>query len=234
MISMLYLLLFVALVVFSWVANIYGLTLPSGSLVPSLFSEESVRWFVRHGVDNVSAAPLGQVLLVLLAMGALRSSGLMTSLRKGAILDQRQRHARRVSLIVCSICILFVVLGILPGGNLLGVTGHITGGPFAAGWLFISSLIVVLSSIVYGVMCEHWHFGADLFTDIAVGMGVYSNYFFVLVVASQLVAAVGYVQLFDLLRMSPVAQNILVSLVYVLPLVLLIIKNEFLYESSAT
>ena len=64
MISMLYLLLFVALVVFSWVANIYGLTLPSGSLVPSLFSEESVRWFVRHGVDNVSAAPLGQVLLV--------------------------------------------------------------------------------------------------------------------------------------------------------------------------
>jgi hypothetical protein len=63
---------------------------------------------------------------------------------------------------------------------------------------------------------------------------VYSNYFFVLVVASQLVAAVGYVQLFDLLRMSPVAQNILVALVYVLPLVLLIIKNEFLYESSAT
>lgn len=228
-----YLLLFIVLILFSWVGSVYGLMLPDGSLMPSLLSEESVRWFVRHSIDNISAAPLAEVLLVLLTVGALRSSGLWHALWHRSQLVQRQRHALLVSLAVMVVCASVVLLGLIPGGNLLSVTGHFFGGPFASGWLFLLSLIVVVPCVVFGKMCGQWRTTNELYVGLASTIASYSSYFVTLVVASQLVAAMHYVHLFHLIGLSSVMQKLCVGLIYILPLITLFATNKKQYDTSS-
>ena len=218
--SSLYLLLIAVIVLFSWVGSIYALTLPDGSMIPNLLSEESVRWFVRHSIDNVSAAPLVEALLALIAIGALRSSGLLTALIHYTSLDvRRHRH--------------LVLMGIAPGGNLLSVTGHIAGGPFASGWLFLLTLMASVPSIVYGCMSGQWHNAKELFAGLSSEIASCASYFVTIVVASQLVAVMQYVRLFELLGISYAMQSIIVALVYAIPFIFLIVTNTSVNESSS-
>ena len=76
----LYLLLLLLLVLFSWVGSAYGLMLPDGALLPNLLGPDSVRYFVRHGIEHISAAPVVEVLLLVLMVGAVGQSGLWSHL----------------------------------------------------------------------------------------------------------------------------------------------------------
>ena len=229
-----YLLLIVALVLFSWVGSVYGLMLPDGTLLPNLLSEEGTRWFVRHSMDNVSAAPFAEVLLVLLAVGSLRGSGLWHALWHRGSLVQRQRHALLVAMVVMTVCACIVLLGIVPGGNLLSVTGHIAGGPFASGWPFLLTLVIVLPCIVYGKMCGQWHTSKELYVGLASSVVSYAGYFITLVVASQLVAAIQYVRLFQLLGLSSAMQAFCFGLIYTIPLIILFVTNKTPHDTSST
>ena len=104
MFTVLYLLLIVALVLFSWVGSIYGLLLPDGTMLPNILSEESVRWFVRHSIDNIAAAPFVEILLVLISISALRSSRFMAAAFHQKQLTRRHRYALRTSLVVFAVC----------------------------------------------------------------------------------------------------------------------------------
>lgn len=232
--SSLYLLLIAVIVLFSWVGSIYALTLPDGSMIPNLLSEESVRWFVRHSIDNVSAAPLVEALLALIAIGALRSSGLLTALIHYTSLDvRRHRHALYTALAVLAVCLCLVLMGIAPGGNLLSVTGHIAGGPFASGWLFLLTLVASVPSIVYGCMSGQWRNAKELFAGLSSEIASCASYFVTIVVASQLVAVMQYVRLFELLGISYAMQSIIVALVYAIPFIFLIVTNTSVNESSS-
>ncbi|MBR3858823.1 MAG: AbgT family transporter [Bacteroidaceae bacterium] len=229
-----YFLLIVALVLFSWVGSVYGLMLPDGTLLPNLLSGEGVRWFVRHSMDNVSAAPFAEVLLVLLAVGSLRSSGLWHALWHRASLVQRQRHALLVALVVLAVCACIVLVGIVPGGNLLSVTGHIAGGPFASGWPFLLTLMVVFPCVVYGKMCGQWHTSKELYAGLASSVVSHAGCFITLVVASQLVAAIQYVRLFQLLGLSAAMQAFCFGLIYTIPLIILFVTNTTPHDTSST
>lgn len=232
--SSVYLLLFVVLVLFSWVGSVYGLMLPDGSLMPNLLSEEGVRWFVRHSMDNISAAPFAEVVLGLLALGAFRSSGLWHALWHRSQLLQRQRHALLVSLAVMAACAFVVVWGIIPGGNLLSVTGRLSGGPFASGWPFLLWLVVIVPCIVFGKMCGQWRTTNELYAGLTSAIVSYANYFVALVIASQLVAGMHYVRLFYLIGLSPTMQNLCIGLIYAIPLITLFVTNKFQYDTSST
>lgn len=223
--SSIYLVLIGVVVLFSWVGNIYGLMLPDGTLLPSMLSNEGVRWIVRHSIDNISAAPLVEVLLVLTLVGALRSSGLWYAWCHMAQLEQRRRHALIVASVVMMMLLGIVLLGIRPGGNLLSVTGRLAGGPFASGWLFLLMLIGVMSSVVYGKMCEVWHTVSDLYKGLSSAIASSASYFVTLVVASQLVAVIHYVRLFDLIGLPATMQSLCIGLLYAVPLISLFIKN---------
>lgn len=231
----LYFLLLVVVVLFSWVGSIYALPLPDGSVLPNLLSEESVRWFVRHSIDNVSEAPFVEVLLSLFLVGALRSSGLFSALVHRTSLDiRRNRHALYIALAVLVVCLLVVLLGILPGGNLLSVTGYVAGGPFAAGWLFLLTSVMSVTCVVYGRMSGQWRNSRDVFTGLSSEIASCASYFVTLVVASQLVAAMQFVRLPELLGISYTVQRILVALVYIIPLIVLFVTNKSTHESSST
>lgn len=230
----LYLLLLVVVVLFSWVGSIYALLLPDGSVLPNLLSEEGVRWFVRHSIDNMSSAPFVEVLLVMIAVGALRKSGLLSALlHRNSLSERHHRHALYIALVVWLGCLCLVLWGILPGGNLLSVTGHIAGGPFASGWLYLLTLVMCVPCIVYGLICGQWRNSREVFAGLSSEIASRASCFVTYVVASQLVAAMQYIRLSELLGMSYVMQRMVVVLIYVVPLAVLFVTDKSIYESSS-
>ena len=231
----LYLLLIAIVVLFSWLGSAYALPLPDGGILPNLLSGEGMRWLVRHSVDNIAAAPLVEVLLVLISAGALHSSGLFDAMiHRERHTVRRDRHALRIALVVLVICACVVLVSIAPGGNLLGVTGHIAGGPFATGWLFLLALVVIIPCILYGYMSGQWHTREELFTGITSELSTCASYFVTLIVASQLMGIAQYTHLFELIKAPSIVRDIIEASIYILPLIALYINKHFTHDTSAT
>lgn len=229
----LYLVLLVLLVLFSWIASAYGLVLPSGEAVSSLLGADSMRWFVRHSVENIAAAPIVQVVLVLIMVSAVRSCGVVRGVgnlvREGRRLplSRHQQYAARIALVVWGVCLLLVVWGIVaPSGNLLSVTGRIAGGPLSSGWLFILLLVVCVPCFVYGRLSGLWPTERDVLDAFTAEIARCSRYFVTLIVGSQLMAALHYVRLFDLLGWGDGAVTALTVGVYGLPLIVAIGSSD--------
>ena len=227
-----YLLLLLFLVLFSWTASTYGLVLPSGEIMPSLLGADSLRWFVRHSVENIAAAPIVQVILVLVIAGAVQSCGVLSSVwalireRRRLVLTRRQQYAANIALIVLVICILMLVWGMVsPNGNLLSVTGRIAGGPMASGWLFVLAVIVSLPCLVYGFVSGIWRTERDVLNAFTMKLAHCAGYFVTLIVASQLLAALYYTQLPQLLGWGNAVMMICETVVYGLPLVVAIVRK---------
>ena len=232
MFAIIYLLLIAVLVAFSWVGSVYGLLLPDGTVLPSLLSADSVRWFVRHSIDNIAAAPLVEALLVLLMVGAVEQSGIgkivMGVVREHTLpsLSRHQRYALHISLFVFIICVLVIVVGLVgPGGNLLSVTGRISGGPFARGWLPLLCVCVCIPCISYGWIGDLWNSGNELLSGLTAAIARCSGYFVTLIVASQLIASVQYLRLFELIGWGSGAASVCVAIVYGLPLIVSVVRD---------
>lgn len=229
----LYIVLLVLLVLFSWIASAYGLVLPNGEAISSLLATDSMRWFVRHSVENIAAAPIVQVVLVLVIVGAVRSCGVVRSVEylvrehRRLPLSRRQQYAARIALVVLGVCLLLVVWGIVaPSGNLLSVTGRIAGGPLSRGWLFILLLLVCVPCFVYGRISGLWHTERDVLDAFTAEIARCSRYFVTLIVGSQLMAALHYVHLFDWLGWGNGAVTTLSVVVYGLPLIVAIGRSD--------
>lgn len=232
MFTTIYICLLLVLVFVSWIASIYGLMLPNGAVMPSLLSADSMRWFVRHSMEIIEAAPLAQVLLILLMEGTIRSCGLIRYVahlmreHKALPLVHRQKHATRIALLVFGVLVALVLSGILtPDGNLLSVTGHIAGGPFSRGWLFLLCLVVCVPCLVYGRLSDLWHTEYELLGFLTSEIARCSGYFVTLVVAALFMAALHYVGLFELLGWSDSVVAIFSMVLYGLPLAVTIYKD---------
>ena len=225
MFATLYLSLLFLLVLFSWIGNVYGLSLPDGDIVPNLLSPESLRWFVRHGIDHISDAPIVEVLLVLVLLGTVRGVGLTRYVahllceRQLPILSRRQLHASRIAFVVFGVGLLLVLSGVvLPGGNLLSVTGHLAGGPLSSGWLLVVLLVVCIPCLVYGRIVGLWHTERDMIGVLTSDIARCSGYIIPLIVASLLMAALHYTRLFEFMQHGDRILRFCSFLLYVLPL----------------
>lgn len=219
MITICYLILIAVLILFSWVGSIYGLLLPDGSILPNLLSERSVRWFVRNSLDTMAEAPFVEIMLVLMLVSALRCSGLLPAIVRRTPINRRHRYALRTSLVVFAVCICLLLIGIAPGGNLLSVTGHIVGGPFADGWLFLVTLAICLPCVIYGRMSGLWRTVNDVLAGLSSEIVRCADCLVTCVVASQLMAAIQYVCLFEYLGLGAAMTTLTEICVYGLPFV---------------
>lgn len=232
MFAIIYLLLIAALVVFSWVSSVYGFMLPDGTVLPSLLSADSVRWFVRHSIDNIAAAPIVEVLLLLVMMGAVEQSGLWNMLlgilreRTFPSLSRQQKYALHISVAVFLVCLSVIAVGLWgAGGNLLSVTGRIAGGPFSRGWLPLLCICVCIPCICYAWIGGLWHTERDVLSGLSATISRQSGYFITLIVASQLMATMQYLQLFEFLGWGSGAVNVCAAIVYGLPLIVAILRD---------
>lgn len=232
MFAILYILLLLALVMFSWIASVYGFVLPDGELLPSLLSADSFRWFLRHSIDNIAGVPIVYVLLVLMMIGTVRSCGVLNYfshlLHEGErpFLTRRQQYASRVAWVVFGGCMSMILWGVLsPKGNLLSVTGHLAGGPLACGWLFVLSVIVCVPCLVYGCLGGLWQTPQSVLKAFTAEIARCSDYFVTYIVASQLIAALHYTQMFQLLQWQNTTMTLFQIIVYGAPLIATIHKD---------
>lgn len=233
MFTVVYLLLLVVVVLFSWIAGVYGLMSADGDVVSSLLSAEALRWWVRHSMEVVAAAPVVPVLLVMMMVSAVRGCGLSRYVarwvgeRRLPSLTRRERHAAYVAWAVFAVAVAVVASGLVgPGGNLLSVTGHVAGGPFAQGWLFLSWMVVCVPCVVYGRLSGLWRGGRDVLGSLTTEVARCASYFVTLVVASQLMAALRYAGVFVLLGMGDGAVGLFAAVLYGVPLVAAFLRGE--------
>ena len=197
-------LLTVAVVLLSWIFDIYGLsvTLPQTGeeiRVQSLLSPEGIRWLLRHIVTNFTGfAPLGMVIVAMFGIGVAQHSGFIDAcIRRGIRGKQKQSQ----------IILWVIFLGLL--SNVVGDAGYIILLPIAAtlfhsvGLHPIAGIITAYTSVACGysaniVLSTMDPLLARTTEEAAVAGGIehgntgaLSNYYFMFV-STFLIAAVVY------------------------------------------
>lgn len=161
--SVLFFLLTLVLALFSWIGSIYGL-----GEVQSLLSAEGIRWFLGHVVENYVQCPaLGVVLILCMGLGIGVKSGLFDVLkrfcRKEKLLSRKERRA--LTLASVSLLIYVALVGtslLLPWNFLYGVTGSWLHSPLAKGFVYVLSVGIGLSGMVYGYVSDTFRNVSDI------------------------------------------------------------------------
>ena len=152
--TIIFLLLLLALCVFgSWMAAAMGLR------VDSMLSGEALRWFFRQSLQTVGSWR-GEILILLaIALGALRESGLTSS-------PGRHPHAWLASLLVLGMSLGLLAMGFFSeDAPLLSVSGRILPSPFLPGFAWTLTSAIVLACAVYGFVSRRfrsWQEGVSL------------------------------------------------------------------------
>ncbi len=129
------------LVVLSW---LFSATLTAD--VRPLLSSEGVRWFFAHFVDGLSSPLLVWIILLAMAFGVLRHSGLLAHRPQ-----QRRGLGLRVTLLLLLIYVaIILLLSVWPHAVLLSAMGSLWHSPFSRALVPIIAFGVILCSMTYG------------------------------------------------------------------------------------
>lgn len=139
----------ITLVLLSWLitAAIPELT------IRSLLSSEGVRWFFAHFTENLASPWLVWLLLLSLAYGSLRHSGLLKAIRTIHTLDYPKRFALRLVAMELFLFIgIILSLTIAPHAVLLSITGDLFPSSFSVSIIPITCFMSCVCSASYGMM----------------------------------------------------------------------------------
>lgn len=201
-----FLLLTIAVVLLSWIVDIYGLKVihpQTGEAirVQSLLNPEGIRWLLRHIVTNFTGfAPLGMVMVAMFGVGVAEHSGFIGAcIRKGI----KKRTSQR------TIILWVIFLGIL--SNVVGDAGYIILIPIAA-TLFqsvslhpIAGMVTAYVSVACGysanvmvstldpILARFTQEAADTVSTYRGNIGPLSNYFFMFVSTFIIAALIYYI-----------------------------------------
>lgn len=133
-----FLLLTLAVIIVSWVCDIYGLSItlsPSGEeiRVQNLLNADGMRWMLQNLITNfTSFTPLGMAVIAIFGLGLANHSG---------FIDACIRYSRRKHKNLSRYVIVWVIaLGLL--SNILGDAGYIILLPIAAAMFRSVGLII--------------------------------------------------------------------------------------------
>ena len=114
----------------------------------SLLSSEGLRWFLGHFVDSLSTPLLVWLVLLSLAYGVLRHSGLLHYGR-----SFRERRALLMTLLLLVVIVaVIVLLSAVPHAVLLSATGRLFPSPFSQSLVPVVAFSVTLLSAFYGMV----------------------------------------------------------------------------------
>lgn len=203
--SILFFLLTLALALFSWmIGSIYGL-----GEVQSLLSAEGIRWILGHVVENYVQCPaLGIVLVALMGLGVVVRSGLYDVLkrfcRKEKQLSRKERRALTLASVVGVIYAVLVCVSMwLPWNLLWGVTGSWIHSPLAKGLVYVLSIGVGLSGMVYGYVSDTFRSLSDVFLGMSWLIARKASYFVGLFFTAQFFSSLAYTHLSEWMGVSP-------------------------------
>lgn len=155
----------------------------------SLTSAEGIRWFFGSFADNLASPCLVWLVLVSIALGALRASGLLHYDSS----EYRQRTALRLVAIELVVALaLMLALTLVPHAILLNVLGGLLPSSFSRSIIPYACLSVVVMSLSYGVMSERLKGIRAIYGAMNEGIRLMAPTFLFYVLAMQLYCSVKY------------------------------------------
>ena len=137
--------------------------------VHSLLSAEGVRFFFGGFVAMMQKPLLVWLLLLSMAWGGLRSSGLLTAFRTP--MNMRQRQALLLLSVILVVYVgVILLLTAIPHAVLLSSTGSLWPSAFSRALVPIVAFGVVLLSVVYGLVSRRFLSMADICDSLIAGI----------------------------------------------------------------
>lgn len=173
------------LVLVSWL-----LSATTGDNVRSLLSSEGIRFFFGGFVGMLQKPQLVWLLLLAMAWGGLRASGLLDIF--SSPIGYRRRQALFLLLGILAVYVFVVVLlSMIPHAVLLSTTGRLWPSAFSRALVPLVSFGIILLSTVYGLVSRRFLSIADIFQSLSDG---------IVAAAPLFVLYVLFVQLYESLR----------------------------------
>ena len=228
--AVIYLILLILVIIVSWIGSIMEISRVGGNgdlALRSVLGVPGLRWAVRTAATCLGNAPVGNALMLFIAVGAGRGSGLFRALSRLRSLSPKESTAFYISLVVLAIYILLIILGVYAGSHLLlGITGSLKGSPLYDGFMFLVMLAVCLPSLVYGLSTETFRTAKDCVDAFCTILPPFAHFLVTMLVAAQLLQTLEYTNIEALLGITPNAMRIISFLIYWLPLPVILLHNK--------
>lgn len=228
--AIVYLVLLIVVILASWIGSIMEISRvdSNGELaLRSVLGVPGIRWAVRTAASCLSNAPAGNALMLFIAIGAGRGSGLFRAVSRLRSLSPKETTAFYISMVVLAIYICLIVLGVFTGSHLLlGITGTLKGSPLYDGFMFLFMLAVCLPSLVYGLSTETFRTAADCANAFCTILPPFAHFLVTMLVAAQLIQTLEYTHFDALLGITPYALRIVSFLIYWLPLPIILLWSQ--------
>jgi len=227
--AIIYLILLILVIVVSWIGSIMEISRVGGNeelALRSVLGVPGLRWAVRSAASCLGNAPVGNALMLFIAVGAGRGSGLFRALARLKNLSPKEITAFYISVVVLIIYIALIVFGVFAGSHLLlGITGSLKGSPLYDGFMFLLMLAVCLPSLVYGLSTETFRTAQDCVDAFSTILIPFAHFLVTMLVAAQLIQTLEYTHIDILLGISPGAMRIISFLIYWLPLPIILLRS---------
>jgi p-aminobenzoyl-glutamate transporter AbgT len=225
--AVIYLILLILVIVVSWIGSIMEIGRAGGNdelALRSVLGVPGLRWAVRTAASCLGNAPVGNALMLFMAIGAGRGSGLFRALSRLRNLSPKETTAFYISLVVLAIFIFLIILGVYAGSHLLlGITGTLKGSPLYDGFMFLVMLGIGLPSLVYGLSTETFRTAGDCINAFCTILPPFAHFLVTMLVGAQLLQTLEYTNIDLLLRLSDNGMRIVSLLVYWLPLPIILL-----------
>lgn len=144
----------IIVVLMSWLINSAN---GSSTAVRSLLSAEGIRWFFGHFADNLATPYLVWIILVAIAYGAVKMSGIINPINsiitRKKVLSFRERIAiYMVFAEFIGVVIVMLLLTIVPHAILLSVSGSLFPSSFSESFIPLIAFVCTILSLSYGTM----------------------------------------------------------------------------------
>lgn len=228
--AVIYLILLILVIVVSWIGCIMEISRVGGNgdmALSSVLGVPGLRWAVRTAATSLGYAPVGNALMLFIAVGAGKGSGLFRALSRLRSLSPKENTAFYISMVVLAVYLLLIVLGVYAGSHLLlGITGTLKGSPLYDGFMFLVMLGIGLPSLVYGLSTETFRTAGDCVDAFCTILPPFAHFLVTMLVAAQLLLTLEYTNIDALLGITDNATRIISFLVYWVPLPIILIWHQ--------
>lgn len=190
-VTLLLLLAEVVVIVGSWIGSVVW---PDS--ITSMLSSAGVRWFVGSFSSILATPLLVNILLVGIALGILRRSGLADVIRSGNIKNRSYSERLGVQLSAVTFILLMLVvllLTFLPHAVLVNASGSIINSSFSRGFIPMIAFSITVPSVVFGVCTSRTASMTTLTEAFAHGISLVSPFLLLYLMSAQLYYSVMYV-----------------------------------------